>query len=148
MQTLRLVAVVRSFLLFGAAALCGGAAFAQAPAITSFSPNPIAASMPVTITGTDFVGVTSVRFNGVNAINFVVNSATLITATAPTTLSAGVITVINGSGTGASAPYTVTFVPMITGFTPPSGPNKSMVLVNGFNFSGATITSRTVRVNG
>lgn len=81
-----------------------------APTITSFTPafGPPGAS--VTITGTNFSGTvsgvsfttTGVTFNNV-AATFVVNSATQITATVPSTATTGRIRVTNGGGTATSA---------------------------------------------
>jgi large repetitive protein len=81
-----------------------------APTITSFTPAFGPAGASVTITGTNFSGTvsgvsfttTGVSFNNVTA-TFVVNSATQITATVPSTATTGRIRVTNGGGTATSA---------------------------------------------
>ena len=65
---------------------------AQAPTITSFSPNPVCQGQQVTITGTNFTGATQVQFGNTNAVNFTVNSATSITATVSDQAAGGQIT--------------------------------------------------------
>src|SRR5918994_1858609 len=80
----------------------------SAPTITSFAPMSGPVGTTVTITGTNFTGATSVKFNGVSA-TFIVNSATKITATVPTSATTGVITVTTPGGTATSTSnFTVT----------------------------------------
>jgi hypothetical protein len=73
-----------------------------APTITSFTPTSGPVGTSVTITGTNFTGATSVTFNNVTA-TFVVNSATQITATVPSTATTGRIRVTTPGGTATSA---------------------------------------------
>ena len=73
------------------------------PTITEISPSSGLAGTIVTITGTDFTGATAVRFNGVAADSFTVDSATTITATAPTGVTTGPISVTTAGGTGSSS---------------------------------------------
>ena len=81
-----------------------------APTITSFTPTFGPTGTSVTITGTNFSGTvggtnfttTGVTFNNV-AATFVVNSATQISATVPSTATTGRIRVTNGGGTATSA---------------------------------------------
>ena len=92
---------------------------AGAPTITSFTPDNGVAGTTVTITGTDFTGATAVKFNGVEAA-FTVNSATQITATAPSA-SSGIITVTTAAGTG---PSTTSFSYPTATLTLPSSINE------------------------
>ena len=81
-----------------------------APTITSFTPAFGPTGTSVTITGTNFSGTvsganfttTGVTFNNV-AATFVVNSATQITATVPSTATTGRIRVTTPGGTATSA---------------------------------------------
>ena len=81
-----------------------------APTITSFTPTFGPTGTSVKITGTNFSGTvsgasfttTGVTFNNVTA-TFVVNSATQITATVPTTATTGTIKVTTPGGTATSA---------------------------------------------
>ena len=97
-----------------------------APTITSFTPDNGVAGTTVTITGTDFTGATAVKFNGVEA-TFTVNSATQITATAPSA-SSGIITVTTAAGTG---PSTTSF----------SYPTATLILPSSIN-EGTNATGR------
>jgi len=80
-----------------------------APTITSFTPTFGPVGTSVKITGTNFSGTisgasfttTGVTFNNVTA-TFVVNSATQITATVPTTATTGTIKVTTPGGTATS----------------------------------------------
>ena len=74
---------------------------AACPTITSFTPTFGPVGTSVTITGTNFTGATSVTFNNVTA-TFVVNSATQITATVPSTATTGQIRVTTPGGTATS----------------------------------------------
>jgi len=81
-----------------------------APTISSFTPTFGPVGTSVKITGTNFSGTisgasfttTGVTFNNVTA-TFVVNSATQITATVPTTATTGTIKVTTPGGTATSA---------------------------------------------
>lgn len=127
-----------------------------APSITSFAPNQGAAGTPVTITGTGFTGTTSVKF-GTKAAVFNVDSSSQISATAPTGVVTGAISVTNGAGTATSTDsFMVLPLPTITSFSPSSGSATAptSVTVTGKNFTGATSVSfngvpqSSVSVNG
>ena len=114
------------------------------PSIAGFSPASAAIGASVVITGASFTGASSVKFNGTSAA-FVVNSATQITATVPTGTTTGRITVTTAAGTGTTTGnFTVTVRPIITSFSPTSGPIGTVVTINGVNFNGLT----SVRFNG
>jgi hypothetical protein len=112
-----------------------------APSITSFTPASGAVGTTVTITGNNFNAITAVRFNGITA-SYTVNSVTEISATVPAGATTGVITVVNGTGTGTSATnFTVLALPTITTISPSSGGVGTTVTINGTNFTGATAVS-------
>lgn len=102
---------------------------AQTPTISSFSPTGLAAGSIVTLTGTHFVGASQVQFNGVNAATFSITSDTQISATAPASLSAGVITVTTPGGTATSTAYTIGVIT----------PTQAQVLLNADFESSAPI---------
>jgi len=109
----------------------------SAPTISSFSPTNGAVGVPVTINGTNFNTATKVTFNGTQA-TFTINSDTKITATVPAGATTGKLTVANSFGTATSA-STFTVKPVISSFTPTSGPaGTTQVTVSGSNLSNAS----------
>jgi Chitobiase/beta-hexosaminidase C-terminal domain/Fn3 associated len=145
--TLRAIAYKSGFA--DSAITSGTYTFQLPPTITSFTPTTIGEGMAVTITGTNFSSVSSVKFNGV-AASFAVNSSTQITATTPLlALTNGPITVTTPFGTATSpTSFTFTLAPIITGFTPASGPVNRILVVNGSNFAGTNITLTGILFNG
>src|SRR5213594_2109396 len=108
------------------------------PAITGFTPTTGPAGTSVTISGTNFTGATAVKFNGTSA-SFTVTSATAIQATVPAGATSGPITVTTPGGTATSSgSFTVVNGPVISGFTPASGPVGTSVTISGSGFTGAT----------
>ncbi len=73
------------------------------PAIFGFSPTNGVASNNIVITGTNFISALSVAFNGAASAAFTVNSGTQITATVPTNVSSGFISVTTAGGTAVSS---------------------------------------------
>ena len=110
------------------------------PSITSFNPTSGLESTQVTLTGSYFSGATSVKFNGTAASTFFVDSATQIRANVPTGATSGEISVTTSSGTSTSASsFTVIPpAPVISSFTPTSGPVGTVVTITGSNFTGAS----------
>uniref|UniRef100_UPI0005548F7F IPT/TIG domain-containing protein n=1 Tax=Hymenobacter sp. IS2118 TaxID=1505605 RepID=UPI0005548F7F len=107
--------------------------------ITSFTPTGGLAGTVVTILGSQFSGATSVRFNGTAAASFTVNSATQLTATVAAGTTTGPITIAAPAGTVTStASFVVGAPPVITSFTPVTGPVGSSVVITGAFFTGAT----------
>ena len=111
------------------------------PIVTSFTPTSICSgtSPLVTITGSNFTTATSVKCNGVAATSFTVVNNTTITATFPTTITTGLITVANPIATGYS----------ITNFTVipvPSAPNAGSDV--SFCNGGSTVLNGTAQVGG
>jgi hypothetical protein len=117
----------------------------NAPTVTGRTPNngPETGGTPVTITGTNFIGVSSVTFGGVGAASTVVNSATQILATTPPHATGQAqIQVTNASGTSTN---NVTFnfqssPPTVTNVNPTAGPTTggTQTTVSGSNFVGVT----------
>jgi hypothetical protein len=108
-------------------------------AITGFTPVSGNVGTVVTISGANFTGATSVKFNGTAATTFTVNSATQITATVPSGATSGKISVTTPNGTAQSASnFTVTTLPVISGFSPASGAIGSSVVITGANFVTVT----------
>ena len=123
-----------------AGALTTGNAFSvHAPAIqiSGLSPTGGPAGTSVAITGVGFNSTSTVKFSGQPATSVTRLSATQVDATVPTTATTGAVTVVNTAapvGSGMSAcKFAVT--PMITSFTPASGPTGSTVTINGSGFS-------------
>ncbi len=119
------------------------------PAIIEFTPLSGPVGTSVAIFGAGFDDVEAVRFNGVNAV-FTVNSSTQITATVPVGATTGPITVETDDGVTTSAqPFvvldsTTPGLPLISSFSPPSGPVGTSVTIFGDNFGG----TQAVRFNG
>jgi hypothetical protein len=97
----------------------------------------------VVITGTNFTEVFAVRFGTANA-TFTVNSATQITAVAPTgtlgsTVDVKVETAAGISIASTASKYTYG-LPTLTGLNPASGPTQggNTVIITGTNLTGAT----------
>jgi hypothetical protein len=113
------------------------------PTITSFTPSSGPGGTSVTINGTNLSGATAVSFGGTAAASFTVNSSTKITAVVGSG-SSGKISVTTAGGTAVSGDsfiYTTAPAPVISSFTPSSGPSGTTVTINGINLSGATAVS-------
>ena len=117
------------------------------PTVTGVSPasGPSTGGTTVTITGTGFTGASSVDFGSGNpSATYTVISPTAITATAPAgTLGTVDVTVITAGGTSATSAadqftYTAPPAPTVTGVSPGSGPNGTLVTITGTNLTGAT----------
>lgn len=114
------------------------------PTLTAVSPGsgPAIGGTPVTLTGTNFVGVTSVKFDGLPATAITVVSPTSITATVPAHTAGPVnVTVTTASGTGTlTNGFTYVMPPTLTFATPNSGPTNGG---NSVTFSGTGLTGTT-----
>ncbi len=115
------------------------------PTITSISPatGPDAGGTSVTITGANLAHATAVDF-GTSAANVTADSATSITATAPTGTGTVPVTVTTANGAGTS-PNQYTYVapparPVVTGISPATGPDAggTSVTITGTNLANAT----------
>ena len=118
----------------GTATSAANFAVSSAPAITGFVPSSGNIGTTVIITGANFTGTTSVSFNGISA-SFAVNSSGQITVTVPVGATTGRIHLSSPGGAADSASvFTVGAAPVISGFSPASGPISSSVTITGANF--------------
>lgn len=111
-----------------------GFTFIPAPAITSFLPVSATAGTTITITGSNLTGATTVLIGSVSAL-FTVNSATQITATAPSGPS-GSISVTTPGGTATLNGYSS--LPALSSFSPASGTNGTVMTITGSSLTGTT----------
>ncbi len=114
------------------------------PAISSFTPTSGPVGTTVTITGSGFApAVTTVRFSNTTATQVTVQSATTLLAVVPSGASTGKVSVSTPGGTATSKfNFTVTVpvtpAPVISSFSPASGPVGTTVTITGSNFLGTT----------
>ena len=110
-----------------------------APVISTFSPVSGTSGTLVTLKGHYFLGTTFVRFNGTVATFTVVNDST-ITVTVPVGATTGIISVTARSLTAiTSGSFLVQpATPVISTFTPVSGPVGTVVTIRGHYFTNAT----------
>jgi uncharacterized repeat protein (TIGR03803 family) len=93
----------------------------------------------IIIIGTNLTGATAVSFNGAAAA-FKVVSSSEITATVPSTAKTGIVSVTTPSGTLKTVlGFKVT--PVITSFTPASGPVGTEVTITGTGLTGAAFVT-------
>jgi hypothetical protein len=120
-------------------AIVGGGG--SGPTVTSFNPTSGPVGQAVDISGTNFTGATAVKFNGTPDPTFQVNSSSDISAHVPNGASTGTISVTTPQGTGTSQSsfqVTSTSAPVVSSFSPQSGPVGTNVTINGSGFTGAT----------
>jgi hypothetical protein len=110
-------------------------AFLVLPTITSFSPKSGSVGSKVTITGISLTQTVKVTIGGKSA-SFTVNSDTQVTATVPPGAVSGKITITTAGGVASLGTFEV--VPLITSFSPTSGPVGTSVTINGNSFTGTT----------
>ena len=116
------------------------------PTLTSLniSSGSTAGGYPVTITGTNFVSGSQVYFGNYSASSVTVNSATSITAIAPTETAATVDVTVNilGISTPIVPADHFTFIvpPTVTAISPTMGSTTgaTTVTITGTNFTGAS----------
>jgi hypothetical protein len=123
----------------GAATSSGNFTVLQIPSITSFAPTSGTVGTAVTINGGNFNGSTAVAFNGVDASTFTVLSNSQIATVVPAAATTGPISVTNADGSGQSlSNFVLLAAPVITSFTPTSGPVGTPVTITGNSFTGIT----------
>jgi len=134
----------------GTSATSGGDqyTYVAAPTVTSISPasGPAAGGTMVTITGTGLSGTTAVTFDGIDATGFTVNSATLITATAPAGTGIVDVRVTTIGGTSAASggdQFSYLVAPTVTALSPNAGPSSggTTVTITGTDLAGTTAVS-------
>jgi photosystem II stability/assembly factor-like uncharacterized protein len=111
------------------------------PAITSFSPKTGSTGTMVIITGTNFSNISDVQFGGTSAQSFTLVSPTKITAIVGAG-SSGNVTLTHWSGIISSPGFTYfaptsSPPPVITSFSPVTGPIGTTVTITGNNFDPA-----------
>ncbi|PWN00886.1 hypothetical protein DJ010_21410 [Nocardioides silvaticus] len=123
-------------------------AYVAKPAVTAISPSsgPQSGGTTVVIAGTGFTGATEVVFGDAGpASSFTVDNAYRITATSPSSDTAGLqpISVVTPGGASAetdAGSFTYVARPAVTGVSPASGPTTggTSVVITGTDFTGAT----------
>jgi fibronectin type 3 domain-containing protein len=127
---------------------------ANVPSISSVTPASglETAATPITITGTNFSAGASVTINGVAATNVTVVSSTKITATAPTSATAGAASiVVTAGGQSSSSSNGYTYVappqtaPTLPTITPSQGSTHggTVITITGTNFAASTANAPT-----
>lgn len=109
-----------------------------APVVSGFA--PVAGQRvggTVTVDGRNLTGATAVRFGGVAAVVFSVQSATRLTAVVPPTAVTGELE-IETPGGRATAPAVCRVVPVLTAFSPTSGPPGTHLTLTGTGLTGAS----------
>ena len=109
------------------------------PIISGFNPPSGPVGTEVTITGSNFISVTGVAFNGFPAQTFTIDSDSQLRAIVPSGATSGPISLTNPSREGVSIDdFIVITVPIITSFSPTSGPIGTEVTITGSNFISVT----------
>ncbi len=108
------------------------------PEITDFNPKKGAAGMQLTITGNNFSSTlqdNTVTFSGGIAANLVSATRSKIVVEVPTGANNGPISVsVNGNSILSTSSFIYTTDPVISYFTPNTGPHGSGVTIHGANF--------------
>ena len=106
------------------------------PVIHSFNPSQGGSGAQVVITGAYFTAATAVNVGGVTGTSFTVNSDTSITAVLGTVTAPGSVPVSVTTPYGADTLYGFyTGGPVISSFTPGSGPTGTAVTITGNHFN-------------
>jgi Galactose oxidase, central domain len=109
------------------------------PTITSFSPMSTNVGSIVTLTGSGFTGVTSVTVNGQStSFGFISDNQLNLQVSSGATSGPITVTTPAGSATSPTSLIVLGNPPMITSFSPTSGPVGTTVTINGANFTGTT----------
>ena len=130
-----------------AAYLAWAPGFVPAPRVGGVSPSSAPQGTVVSISGTGFTSATAVSFGSTAATGVVVDSDTLITATAPSIRIGTVdVTVSGPGGTSLDNPsdqFTFTLTPRIGSVSPHIGSSDggTTVTITGVNFKGASYVS-------
>ena len=110
----------------------------QPPKPVSFVPVMGTVGTPITINGTNLLGVTDVTFTGPVTVTPTAVTATSLKVTVPAGALTGPVSVTNSAGTGAST-ASFKLLPSISGFAPGSAAAGAIVTISGNNLKvGAT----------
>ncbi|HEX3166824.1 MAG TPA: FG-GAP-like repeat-containing protein, partial [Chitinophagaceae bacterium] len=107
------------------------------PQVISFTPTSGGPGTVVTITGNFFVNASAVKFGGIPASAFTLNSIHQITAVVGEGAN-GAVSVTTPKGTGLLPGFITYPPPVITSFSPMSGPIGTVVTINGNNFNSTS----------
>ncbi|MGV3639165.1 MAG: IPT/TIG domain-containing protein [Adhaeribacter sp.] len=114
--------------------------FTVGPTVSSFTPAQAFVGQTITITGLNFENVSALRFGGTDATNgtlatITASTSTSITADVPVGAQTGRLWVTTPAGAASStSDFLVLYPPVISSFSPASGPVGRQVTVNGSNF--------------
>lgn len=119
----------------GGSAIIKGFIYHPYPLITSVFPLEVCPGMPVEITGVNFFSGTTVKFGGIPARSVTINSTKSITAIVENA-NGDSVTTANSFGQDSYLSHGLRVVkrPLITSFTPLSGPSGTIVSITGGNF--------------
>jgi len=132
----------------GSTTVTGGYTYLAAPTITTISPNSgsTLGGQTVTITGTNLTGTSGVTFGGTAATITGTPTATQVAVTTPARATAGAVNVVvtaPGGTTTSTGGYTYLVPsgspPVISSFTPTSGPVGTVVTLSGTGFMGVSL---------
>lgn len=110
--------------------------FLVIPQVTGLAPTSGIVGSSVVITGVSLTQASKVTIGG-KVATFTVNSDTKITAVVPVGAKTGKIAVTTPGGSATSA-ATYSVIPLISSFSPTSGPVGTSVTILGNSFAGAT----------
>ena len=113
---------------------------AGSPTVSSFFPTSATTGNTVVIQGANLSGVTAVNFGGTAATSFTIVSDTSVRINAVVGPgSSGGVSVTNSVGTSVKIGFIYfSNAPIITSFTPSTGPSGTGVIIRGTNFNGTT----------
>ncbi|WP_210489768.1 choice-of-anchor D domain-containing protein [Rufibacter aurantiacus] len=117
-----------------------GSGVLRTPTITDFDPAEALAGATIKIIGTDLTNTVRVRFKGSSVDASITITDKVITANVPPDAETGPVTIFyNGGAAERSSVSTKDFIilkaPVITSFSPVSGPVGTRVTITGANFS-------------
>ncbi|NEM96415.1 IPT/TIG domain-containing protein [Pontibacter burrus] len=111
-----------------------------APVISSFSPTSGPVGTVVTIRGRNFNDASTVLIGSASITNFTIVSDSEIQVVVPSVASSGIVRVYSNSGRAlSSGQFTLDNAPVISTFTPTSGPTGTEITITGENFTGTNL---------